>query len=47
LQCLRWCVDLLDVELACLASLYQHNVILEGYMLVEAMPKGFTDQHAG
>jgi hypothetical protein len=40
-------VDLLGVELACLASLDQLNVILEGRRPVKAVPKGFTDQRAG
>jgi hypothetical protein len=39
------CVDLLGVEMARLASLYQLNDILKGYRSV--MPKGFIDQHAG
>jgi hypothetical protein len=34
------------MKLACLASLYQLNGILEGYKPVKAMPKGITDQHA-
>jgi hypothetical protein len=36
-----------DVELELLTSLYQLDGILEGCRLVEAMPKGFTDQRAG
>jgi hypothetical protein len=40
-------VDLLSVELACLAGLHQLNNVLEGYMLVKTVLKGFTDQHAG
>jgi hypothetical protein len=37
-------VDLLAVELARLASLYQLDGILEGCRPVEAMLKGFIDQ---
>jgi hypothetical protein len=47
LQRLRWRVDLLDMELACPAGLYQLNDILEGCMPVKFVPKGFTDQRAG
>jgi hypothetical protein len=30
-----------------LTSLYQLDDVLEGYRLVEAMPKGFTNQRVG
>jgi hypothetical protein len=40
-------VDLLNVKMACPASLFQLNGILEGCRLVKAMPKGFIDQRAG
>jgi hypothetical protein len=40
-------VDLLGVELACLAGLYQLDGVLEGCRLVKPMLKGFTDQYAG
>jgi hypothetical protein len=45
LQRLRWRVDLLDVELACLAGLHQLDGVLEGCRSVKSMPKGFVDQH--
>jgi hypothetical protein len=47
LQRLRWCVDLHGMKLARLASLYQLDDILEGYRLVKAIPKDFTDQRVG
>jgi hypothetical protein len=37
-------MDLLGIKLACSASLYQLDDILEGCRPVKAMPKGFTDQ---
>jgi hypothetical protein len=39
-------VDLLDVELTCLACLYQLDDVLESCRPVKYMPKGFTDQRA-
>jgi hypothetical protein len=39
-------VDLLDVELTCLAGLYQLDGVLESCRLVKSVPKGFTDQRA-
>jgi hypothetical protein len=44
---LCWRVDLLDVELACLACLHQLDGVLEGCRPVKSVLKGFTDQHAG
>jgi hypothetical protein len=40
-------VDLLGMKLACPASLYRFDGILEGCRSVKAMPKGFSDQRAG
>jgi hypothetical protein len=40
-------VDLLGVELACLAGLHQLNDVLEGFWSVKSVPKGFTDHRAG
>jgi hypothetical protein len=40
-------VDLLDVELTCLADLYQLDDVLESCRPVKFMPKGFADQRAG
>jgi hypothetical protein len=47
LQRLCQCVDLLDVELTCLAGLYQLNDVLESYRPVKSVLKGFTDQRVG
>jgi hypothetical protein len=47
LQILSRCVDLLCMELACLAGLYQLSCILESGWPVEAMSEGLTDQRAG
>jgi hypothetical protein len=41
------CVDLLGVELARFASIYQLDGILEGCMSVKATLEGFTDQCVG
>jgi hypothetical protein len=46
-QCLRWCVNLLGMELAHSVSLYQLNDVLEGCRPVEAIPEGFIDLRAG
>jgi hypothetical protein len=35
------------MELACPASLYQLDGVLEGYRPVKSMMKGFTDQRVG
>jgi hypothetical protein len=40
-------VNLLGVELAHSAGLYQLDGVLVGCKLVEAMPEGFIDQRAG
>jgi hypothetical protein len=40
-------VDLLGVELARSASVYQLDSVLEGYRTIKAITEGFTDQHAG
>jgi hypothetical protein len=40
-------VNLLGVELVCLAGLHQLDGILERCRPVKSVPKGFTDQHAG
>jgi hypothetical protein len=47
LQHLRWCVNLVGVELSHSVSLYQLNDVLEGCRSVEAIPEGFTDLRAG
>jgi hypothetical protein len=44
LQRLRWRVDLLGMELACLAGLHQLDGILKGCRPVKSMLKGFIDQ---
>jgi hypothetical protein len=40
-------VDLLGIELTCLAGLYQLDGILESCRPVKSVPKGFTDQRVG
>jgi hypothetical protein len=40
-------MDLLGMELTCLAGIYQFNGVLEGRRLIKSMPKGFTEQRAG
>jgi hypothetical protein len=47
LQRLCQSVDLLGMKLACPASLYQLDDILENRRPVKAVPKGFTKQHVG
>jgi hypothetical protein len=47
LQHLRWRVDLLSVELTCLACLHQLDGVMEGCRSVNTMPKGFINQRAG
>jgi hypothetical protein len=47
LQCLCLHVDLLGVKLTRLAGLHQLDGVLEGYMLVKSVLKGFTDQRVG
>jgi hypothetical protein len=39
-------VDMLGMELACLAGLYQLDCVLEGCRPVKSMLKGFPDQRA-
>jgi hypothetical protein len=46
LQHLRRCVNLLVMELARSASLYQLGGVLEGCRLVKAMLEDFIDQRA-
>jgi hypothetical protein len=47
LQRLCWHVDLLGVELTCLAGLYQLDDVLKSCRLVKSVPKVFTNQRVG
>ena len=47
MECLFYLVNLLCVELTCLAALSQFGFILEGCWLVKTMLKSFADHHVG